>query len=89
MMPTGILAPITDRRAVSTRSRSPRGGPVRGAWPCEPGGGPATLPGMTQRSPVRCFETSPEVIRLAVMLHVRFSLSLRNVEDFLHERGIE
>jgi putative transposase len=32
---------------------------------------------------------SPEIIRLAVMLHVRFPLSLRNVEDVLHERGIE
>jgi len=26
---------------------------------------------------------------LAVMLYVRFPLSLRNVEDLLHERGIE
>ncbi|MCP4260090.1 MAG: IS6 family transposase [Planctomycetes bacterium] len=44
---------------------------------------------MTKRSPFRYFETSPEVIRLAVMLYVRFPLSLRNVEDLLHERGIE
>jgi hypothetical protein len=44
---------------------------------------------MTQRSPFRCFKTSPEVIRLAVMLYVRFPLSLRNVGDLLHERGIE
>jgi putative transposase len=42
-----------------------------------------------QRSPFRYFKTSPEVIRLAVMLYVRFPLSLRNVEDLLHERGIE
>jgi len=28
-------------------------------------------------------------MRLAVMLYVRFPLSLRNVEDLLHERGIE
>jgi putative transposase len=34
---------------------------------------------MTQRSPFRSFKTSPEVIRLAVMLYVRFPLSLRNV----------
>ena len=33
------------------------------------------------------FETSPEITRLAVMLYVRFPLSLRNVEDLLHERG--
>jgi putative transposase len=44
---------------------------------------------MTQRSPFRYFKTSPEIIRLAVMLYVRFPLSLRNVEDLLHERGIE
>jgi hypothetical protein len=29
------------------------------------------------------------VIRLAVMLYVRFPLSLRNAEDLLHERGID
>ena len=44
---------------------------------------------MTQRSPFRYFRTSPEIIRLAVMMYVRFPLSLRNVEDLLHERGIE
>lgn len=44
---------------------------------------------MTQRSPFRYFKTSPEIIRLAVMMYVRFPLSLRNVEDLLHERGIE
>jgi len=32
---------------------------------------------------------SREIIRLAVMLYVRFPLSLRNVKDLLHERGIE
>ena len=42
---------------------------------------------MTERSPFRYFKTSPEIIRLAVMLYVRFPLSLRNVEDLLHERG--
>ena len=44
---------------------------------------------MTKRSPFRYFKTSPEIIRLAVMLYVRLPLSLRNVEDLLHERGIE
>ena len=33
--------------------------------------------------------TWPEVIRLAVMLYVRFPFSLRNVEDLLRERGTE
>ena len=40
-------------------------------------------------NPFRYFKTSPEVIRLAVMLYIRFPLSLRNVEDLLHERGID
>jgi putative transposase len=44
---------------------------------------------MTKRSPFRYFKTSEEIIRLAVMLYVRFPLSLRNVEDLLHERGID
>ncbi|SHK24835.1 putative transposase [Shimia gijangensis] len=44
---------------------------------------------MTKRSPFRYFKTSPEIICLAVMMYVRFPLSLRNVEDLLHERGID
>jgi putative transposase len=44
---------------------------------------------MTKSSPFRSFKTSPEIIRLAVMMYVRFPLSLRNVEDLLNERGIE
>ena len=44
---------------------------------------------MTKRNPFRYFRTSPEIIRLAVMMYVRFPLSLRNVEDLLHERGID
>ncbi|WP_108835246.1 IS6 family transposase [Tateyamaria sp. Alg231-49] len=44
---------------------------------------------MTKPNPFRYFKTSPEIIRLAVMLYVRFPLSLRNLEDLLHERGIE
>ena len=44
---------------------------------------------MTKPSPFRYFKTCPEIIRLPVMLYVRYPLSLRNVEDLLHERGIE
>jgi putative transposase len=40
-------------------------------------------------NPFRCFQSSPEVIRLVVMMYVRFPLSLRNVEDLLFERGID
>ena len=43
---------------------------------------------MAKKNPFKYFNTSPEIIRLAVMLYVRFPLSLRNVEDLLHERGI-
>ena len=41
------------------------------------------------RNPFKYFKTSHEIIRLAVMMFVRFPLSLRNVEDLLHERGID
>jgi len=41
------------------------------------------------RNPFRYFKTSPEVIRLAVMMYVRFPLPQRQVEDLLHERGID
>jgi len=44
---------------------------------------------MTKSNPFRYFKTSLEIIRLAVMLYVRFPLSLKNVEDLLHERGID
>ncbi|MEE8303339.1 MAG: IS6 family transposase [Candidatus Tectomicrobia bacterium] len=40
-------------------------------------------------NPFRYFRTSPEIIRLAVMMYIRFPLSLRQVEDLLHERGID
>ena len=40
-------------------------------------------------NPFRYFNSSPEVIRLVVMMYVRYPLSLRNVEDLLAERGID
>ena len=40
-------------------------------------------------NPFRYFHSSPEVIRLVVLMYVRFPLSLRNVEDLLFERGID
>jgi putative transposase len=43
---------------------------------------------MTKPNRFRYFKTGPEVIRLAVMLYVRYPLSLRNVEDLLHEHNI-
>jgi len=41
------------------------------------------------KNPFRYFKNSPEIIRLAVMMYVRYPLSLRQVEDLLHERGID
>jgi putative transposase len=44
---------------------------------------------MKNHNPFRYFKTSPEIIRLTVMMYIRFLLSLRNVEDILHERGLD
>jgi transposase-like protein len=41
------------------------------------------------KNPFRYFKTSPEIIRLAVMMYVKFPLSLRQVEDLLYERGVD
>ena len=41
------------------------------------------------RNAFRYFNSSPEVIRLTVMMYVRYPLSLRQVEDLLFERGID
>ena len=40
-------------------------------------------------NPFRYFDSSPEVIRLVVMMYVKYPLSLRTVEDLLFERGID
>ena len=44
---------------------------------------------MTTENPFKYFKTSPKIIRLAVMYYVRYPLSFRQVEDILHERGID
>lgn len=44
---------------------------------------------MSTSNPFRYFKMSPEIIRMAVMLYLRFALWLRNVEDLLDERGID
>jgi len=41
------------------------------------------------QNPFRYFNSSPEVILLAVMMYIRYPLSLRQVEDLLFERGID
>ena len=54
----------------------------------------AAISGTTEEAgklanPPRYFHSSPEVMRLVVLMYVRFPLSLRNVEDLLFERGID
>ncbi len=44
---------------------------------------------MSKRDPFKYFKTSPEIIRLAVMMYARFPLSIQNVEGLLHERVID
>lgn len=44
---------------------------------------------MSKQNPFKYYKTSPEIIKLAVMYYVRYPLSLRQVEDILHERGID
>ena len=44
---------------------------------------------MTKPDPFKYFQSSPEIIRSAVVLYIRFLLLLRNAEDLLHERGIQ
>ena len=39
-------------------------------------------------NPFRYFDSSPEVIRLTMMLHIRYPLSLRQIDDLLFERSI-
>ena len=41
------------------------------------------------QNPFRYFNGSPEVIRLAVMMSIRYPPSLPQVEDLLFERGID
>jgi len=41
------------------------------------------------KNPFRYFNSSSEIIRLSVMMYIRYPLSLRQVEDLLFERGID
>jgi putative transposase len=44
---------------------------------------------MTKINHFKYYKTSPEIIKLAIIYYVRYPLSLRQVEDILHERGID
>jgi putative transposase len=41
------------------------------------------------KTPFYRLNFSPEIVRLVLMIYVKFPLSLRNVEDLLHARGID
>jgi hypothetical protein len=41
------------------------------------------------RNPFRYFNSSPEIIRLTVMMYIRYPLPLRQVEDLLFECRID
>lgn len=41
------------------------------------------------RNPFRYFNSPPEVIRLPLMMYIRYPPLLRQVEDLLFERGID
>jgi len=44
---------------------------------------------MANKNSFKYFKTTPEIIRLAVMYYVLCPLSFRQVEDILHEHGID
>jgi len=44
---------------------------------------------MTTQIPFKDLKTCPKTIRLVVMYYVRYLLSLRQVEDILHDREID
>lgn len=44
---------------------------------------------MRKVDPFQYFRTSSAIIRLAIMYYVRYPPSFRQVEDILHERGID
>jgi putative transposase len=44
---------------------------------------------MPRTNPFKYYKTSPEIIKLAIMYYIRYPLSLRQVEDIPHERGID
>jgi transposase-like protein len=41
------------------------------------------------RNLFRFFYSSPEVIRLVVMMYIRYPLSLRQIENLLFERAVK
>ncbi len=76
---------VTEASSVpgSRHSLNPGTGIFRVIWLEEVSEPPA------MRNPFRYFNSSQEVIRLSVMIYIRYPLSLPLVEDLLFERGID
>ena len=68
------------------RFESGEQGIVTPLWACGPAGG-SVAKGMKKIS-YRGYRFPPEIIQQAIWLYLRFTLSLRDVEDLLAERGI-
>jgi putative transposase len=49
----------------------------------------AGLVAFQRKKPFQFLETSPEIIRLAIMMYVRFPLSLRQDENLLRESVVD
>ena len=88
MVVFGSRAAVSQKLAIDSKDegfRTPALGAVRQKSPQ-----PAPRSWLqSMNNPFRYFNSSPEVIRLVVMMYVRYPLSLRNVEDLLSERGID
>src|SRR6202048_132295 len=67
-------------RAPSTSSRRRRG--------CRHGHGPSAVPSAMVTISYSGYRFPPEIIQHAIWLYIRFTLSFRDVEDLLAERGI-
>ena len=73
-------APITGNRIPRTNASNVRAKRLeanKAVQPCR------------MRNPFRYFNLSPKIISLTLMTYVRYPLTLRQVEDLLHERGID
>jgi hypothetical protein len=81
----------TDGDSVKVQSKTTivRNGAVKRMALVAEGRQPPVMASSESDKPFRYFHFSPEVIRLVVMMYVRFPLILRNVEYLLFERGID
>jgi len=81
-----IASDASPTPAIEKGARLRKGG-LSGSRACR-GRGPGASCGMSKIS-YRGYRFPPEIIQRAVWLYFRFTLSFRDVEDLLAERGIE